>query len=176
MAGTGIGRGVRATALLAQGRLAGAAPELAARPPVHESLRELHALALLQGGRPDQARALLGPWHEQPELTWDYLWLSGAVLRALVWSGLGDPEAVGELRRMLEPFADRVADGAMAACFLGSVRHALAVLAVAAGDAEVAVREARAARDLHRRLGWTPWERLSQEVLDRAEALPARQA
>jgi tetratricopeptide (TPR) repeat protein len=175
MAGTGIGRGVRATALLAQGRLAEAAPELAARPPVHESLRELHALALLQAGRPEEARALLGPWHEQPELIWDYLWLSGAVLRALVWSELGDAEAVADLRRTLEPFAERVADGAMAACFLGSVRHALAALAVAAGDAQDAVHRARQARDLHRRLGWVPWERMSQELLDRAEALAARQ-
>ena len=61
----------------------------------------------------------------------------------------------------------------MAACFLGSVRHALAALALAAGDADAAAREARAARDLHRRLGWDPWERLSQDLLDRVEATRA---
>jgi len=173
MAGTGIGLGVRATALLAQGRLAEAEPQLASLPAVHPSLRDLHALALLRAGRADDARAALGPWHEQPQLIWDYLWLSGAVLRALVWSELGDPDAVADLRGRLAPFADRVADGAMAACFLGSVRHALAALALAAGDADAAAREARAARDLHRRLGWGPWEGLSQELLDRAGARSA---
>lgn len=175
MAGTGIALPVRATALFAQGRLAEAEPQLASASllAVHPSLRDLHALALLRAGRVDDARAALGPWREQPELIWDYLWVSGTVLRALVWSELGDLGAVADLRGQLAPFADRVADGAMAACFLGSVRHALAALALAAGDADAAAREARAARDLHRRLGWNPWERLSQELLDRVEGTPA---
>ena len=134
MAGTGIGLPVRATALLAQGRLAEAEPQLASASllAVHPSLRDLHALALLRAGRADDARAALGPWREQPELIWDYLWLSGAVLRALVWSELGRPAGRRRPAARLEPFADRVADGAMAACFLGSVRHALAALALAA--------------------------------------------
>jgi DNA-binding SARP family transcriptional activator len=169
MAGSGLGTALRATALLVQERLGEAEPSLRDATPAHPSLRDLHALALLRAGQPDRARAALGAWPEQPALTWDYLWLSGAVLRGLVWSELGDPDAVAELRRALEPFADRVADGAMAACFLGSVRHALAALALAAGDLPAARREATAARDLHARLGWAPWERLSQQLLERAK-------
>jgi hypothetical protein len=46
--------------------------------------------------------------------------------------------------------------------------------ALPAGESGLrAAREARTARDLHRRLGWGPWERLSQELLERAvELLP----
>jgi DNA-binding SARP family transcriptional activator len=168
MPGAGIGVGLRATALLAQSRPAEAESMLRDVAPIHPSLRDLHALALLQARGADRARAALGPWREQPELPWDYLWLSGTALRALVWSELGDQDAVAELRRRLTPFADRVADGAMAACFLGSTRHALAALAFAVGDLPAARRDATAARDLHRRLGWGPWERLSQRLLDRA--------
>ncbi len=72
-----------------------------------------------------------------------------------------------ELRLLLEPYADRVADGAMAAFFMGSVRHALAALALAAGDVGAAREHATAARDQHGRLGRRPWERSSQELLDR---------
>jgi hypothetical protein len=60
----------------------------------------------------------------------------------------------------------------MAAAFLGSVRHALAALALAQGDLAAARTWAAEARDLHRRLRWGPWERLSQDLLDRAR-MPA---
>ncbi|MEV8510896.1 BTAD domain-containing putative transcriptional regulator [Dactylosporangium sp. NPDC051484] len=167
MAGAGIGLSVRATAWYAQGRLVEAEPALRAAEPVHPAMRDLHALSLICGGRAAEARALLGPWREQPEMIWDYLWLSGTVLRALVWAELGDRDAVAALRSQLEPFADRIADGAMAACFLGSVPHALASLALAVGEHEAARRWGRAARALHHRLGWAPWERLSDELLAR---------
>jgi hypothetical protein len=137
---------------------------------VHPAFVDLRALLLVRAGRAAEARTLLGAWREQPELTWDYLWDTGAVLRALLWAELGDGEAIAELRRVLEPFADRIADGAMAAGFLGSVPHALAVLALAAGDLDAARARGQEARDLHRRLGWTPWELLSQELLDRIPA------
>jgi hypothetical protein len=58
----------------------------------------------------------------------------------------------------------------MAAMSLGSVRHALGVLALAAGDLEVARTRAREARDLHRRGACAPWERLSPGLLDRVPA------
>jgi tetratricopeptide (TPR) repeat protein len=167
MAGAGLVPIVRATALLPQGRLAEAEPVLRGAGEAHPGLRELHALSLLAAGRADEVRALLGPWPEQPPLIWDYLWVSSAVARALVWSELGDAEAVPDLRGRLEPFADRIADGAMAACFLGSVPHALAALALAAGDRATARARAREARELHARLGWAPWERMSAELLTR---------
>lgn len=167
MAGTGVTLLLRASALLPQGRIGEAEPALRGASAVHPALRDLHALAVLNTAGADEARTLLGPWREQPQLTWDYLWVSSATLRAVLWAGLGDPEAVAELRRHLEPYADRVADGAMAALFMGSVRHTLAVLALAGGDHPAARRWATEARDVHARLGWTPWARLSQELLDR---------
>jgi hypothetical protein len=137
---------------------------------VHPAFAGLRALLLAQAGRTAEARTLTGAWREQPEPPWDYLWITGAVLRALLWAELGDAGAVADLRRHLEPYADRIADGAMAAGFAGSVRHALAVLALAAGEPEAARTLAQEARDLHRRLGWAPWERLTQELLDRIPA------
>jgi hypothetical protein len=167
MAGAGITGVVRATALYARGRLGEAEPQLRTAASVHPAMRDLHVLAVLAAGRRDEARILLGPWREQPVMIWDYLWVTHAVIRSFVWVQLGDAEAVAELRAQLEPFADRVADGAMAAAFLGSVRHALAALALAQGDLAAARTWATEARDLHRRVSWAPWERLSQELLDR---------
>jgi ATP/maltotriose-dependent transcriptional regulator MalT len=176
MAGGGIGSVVRASALLAQGRPDDAAQELRTGVRLHPSIRDLQALALVRAGRRDEVRASLGAWREQPEMTWDYLWVTSAATRALLWAELGDQEAVADLRRQLEPFADRIADGATAALFLGSVRHALAALALAGGDPDAARSWATSARDLHRRLGWTPWERQSQALLDRVpeRSAPAR--
>nr|WP_246324921.1 AfsR/SARP family transcriptional regulator [Petropleomorpha daqingensis] len=170
MAGAGIGASVRATALLAQGRLPEDGELVSTAERVHPAFADLRALLLVRAGRTAEARAVLGAWREQPDLPWDYLWVTGAAVRALLWAELADADAVAELRRRLEPFADRIADGAMAAGFLGSVHHALATLALAAGDLPAARAEAQAARDLHRRLGWTPWERLSQELLGRIPA------
>jgi tetratricopeptide (TPR) repeat protein len=167
MAGSGLATSVRATALLAQGRLAGFEPRLREVHRAHPALRDLHALSVLAADGPAAAHALLGPWREQPPMIWDYLWVSAAALRGLLWSQLGVPEAVAGLRAQLEPYADRVADGANAAFFLGSVRHALGCLALAGGDHAAARRWAGEARDLHRRLGWAPWERLSAELLAR---------
>jgi hypothetical protein len=53
----------------------------------------------------------------------------------------------------------------MAACFFGSVRHALAVLALAAGDRAAARNHAQAELALHDRLGWPRWSELSRHVL-----------
>jgi tetratricopeptide (TPR) repeat protein len=170
MAGTGLGLTVRAGALLARGGLADAEPALRDAARIHPALADLHALARLAGGDVEGVRRSLGPWREQPEMIWDYLWVTHAVLRALLWGELGDADAVRALRLALEPFEDRIADGAMAALFAGSVRHALGVLALAAGDREEAARRAREAVELHRRLGWAPWERLSRELLERAVA------
>lgn len=172
MAGAGLSSAVRGSALLAQGRPDEAELVLRAATGVHPALVDLHALAVLRSQGADAARELLGPWREQPEMIWDYLWVSHATVRALVWSELGDPAAVAELRSSLEPFHDRVADGAMAALFVGSVRHALAALALADGDAGAARAHAAAAHDLHRQVGWTPWERSSQELLERVPSGP----
>jgi hypothetical protein len=53
----------------------------------------------------------------------------------------GSCDAVADLRDQLEPFAGRVADGAMAAFFLGGVAHTLGKLALAGGDTAIGTTE-----------------------------------
>ncbi len=171
--GVGIGLAQRATITWERGRLGELEPLLrqaAAAQPTE--LRDLHALALLEAGRPDEARLLLGPWPEQPALIRDYLWLSLTVLRAWVWLELADRgcptgEAIPDLRRQLTPYADRYAVGGMSALFFGSVAHTLARLAAADGDPAAARTHARSALAGHRDRGLEPWTARTEELLRR---------
>ena len=166
MAGQGIPLYKRAVLRLLDGRLPELEPELGSAAPV-TLFRDLHALSLVESGREDDARALLGPWSEQPPLPWDYLWPIFTVVRARLWCRLGDPEAVAALRLELAPYADRFATGSLATAFLGSVHLALAELAVAAGEREAAARHLARARRAHEDLGLRVWVRLTDELGDR---------
>jgi len=139
-----------------QGRLPEMEPTLREVRHVHPGMRELHALALLRAGRPDELRALLGEWREQPPLLQDYLWLLLSAVRAEVWCGLGDPGAARDLGRQLEPYADRLAISVPVG-FRGSVRHSLGVLAAVGGDHHAARAHLHAAREVHERLGLALW-------------------
>lgn len=176
MPGIGIGLAQRAMMRWAEGRLGELEPALrqAAGHRTGE-LRELHALALVESGRAAQARLLLGAWPEQPDINPDYLWTSLTVLRAWVWlglheQGLAGPEVVSDLRRQLEPYADRYAVGGMSAFFFGSVEHTLARLAAAAGDVVAARRHAESAVHRHRAAGLDRWAQRSVELLAQLDA------
>jgi hypothetical protein len=173
MPGVGIGLGQRATIRWAQGRLAECEPVLrrAAEHQVTE-MRDLHALALVEAGRAEEARRLLGPWSEQPPLFRDYLWISLTALRAWLWlalrsNGCATDEAIAQLRRQLTPYADRLASGGLSAFFLGSVEHTLALLAEADGDPVAARTHARTALEKHRSLRLEPWTARTEELLAR---------
>lgn len=167
MAGRGVGQAQRAAALLAQGRPEELADVVGGSVDVHPTFRDLVALSLVARGRPEDARALLGEWRDQPRVVRDYMWTSATVLRAWVWAGLGDDEAVADLRAALTPFADRLATGGMSAYLFGSVRHTLAVLAEAAGDLDTAHAEAARALEVHESLGFGPWAARTRELLER---------
>ncbi|MGN6607644.1 MAG: BTAD domain-containing putative transcriptional regulator, partial [Jatrophihabitans sp.] len=110
--GNGIGLAQRAVARHVQGTLAGMADELGEqvdRYDIRRVLRELYALALVSGDRVGEARSYLGPWPEQPQLPFDYLWLTATAIRALVWARLGDGAAIDDLRVALAPYAGRPA-------------------------------------------------------------------
>lgn len=171
MAGAGITASVRVSERFAAGRLAPDDPDLGSAAGLHPSLRDLRPLALAASGRIDEARSLLGAWPEQPPLIWDYLWVTGTVVRAHLWARIGDLAAITDLRSQLTPYADRIADGAMAACFFGSVEHALALLDAAAGDRTASARHAEAALSLHERAAWPRWSELSR-VLSAEVATP----
>ncbi|MGY1741661.1 MULTISPECIES: BTAD domain-containing putative transcriptional regulator [unclassified Blastococcus] len=171
MAGVGVGLAQLTTIRWAQGRLAELEPELrvAAEYQPNE-MRDAHALALIAAGRAAEARVLLGAWTEQPPINRDYLWLSLTVLRAWVWlelhaAGLAGDEAVDDLRRALEPYADRWAVGGLSALFAGSVGHTLARLAAAGGDLDAARRHAESAVSRHRAAGLDRWAERTAELL-----------
>jgi hypothetical protein len=62
----------------------------------------------------------------------------------------------------------------MAAFFLGSVSHTLAELALAAGDLPVAGARAASALELHERLGWPCWARMSADLVTRVAVTSPR--
>ncbi len=166
MAGQGIPLFKRAVLRLLEGRLPELEPELRAAP--HVSLfRDMHALSLVEAGREDEARRLLGPWAEQPPVPRDYLWVLFTAARARLWARLRDPDAVAALRAALAPYADRLAVGSVAVAFLGSVELALAELAAAAGETEAASEHLARARRVHVDLGLDLWVRLTDELSDR---------
>ncbi len=171
MPGIGIGFAQRTTMRWAEGRLGELEPALrrAAEYQPGET-RDLHALALIETGRAAEARRLLGAWPEQPPINPDYLWTSLTVLRAWVWlalheQGLAGAEVVTDLRRRLEPYADRFAVGGMSAFFFGSVAHTLARLAAAEGDLDAARRHAESAVARHRAAGLDRWTARTAELL-----------
>ena len=171
--GVGIGLAQRTSIRWAQGRLAECEPLLRQAAEYQPTeLRDLHALALVEAGRPDEARRLLGPWSEQPPVIRDYLFISLTALRAWLWLELHDrgcatDGAIGDLRRELTPYADRFAAGGLSAFFLGSVHHTLARLADVDGDPVAAEAHAQAALDVHRRLGLAPWTARTEGLLSR---------
>jgi len=68
---------------------------------------ELHALALLRSGRPDDARRRLGPWTQRDDVPEDFLWLTRMAIRAALWSELAPPDMVRALHARLAPYATK---------------------------------------------------------------------
>jgi hypothetical protein len=133
-------------------------------------MRDAHALALIETGRAVEARVLLGAWPEQPPVDPDYLWTSLTVLRAHVWLALHEQclageDAIADLRRQLEPYADLYAIGGLSALFLGAVGHTLARLAAAQDDLTAARRYAESAVHRHRASGLDRWAQRTAELL-----------
>lgn len=116
--------------------------------------RELVAWMLIENGRPDRARQLVGSAAAVPEPPPDWLWMETVTAAAHVRAGLGDRAASAALFARLRAHAGR-ADLA-AGPFLGGIDLALALLAEAQGDAATARHHAAAAVELLERLGTAP--------------------
>ena len=156
MAGEGIGLCQLAVLRLHTGRLPELEPALAAAAPYFPLFREIHALALVEAGRVDDARAAIGPWADQAAPPLDYLWTTYVAVRARIWSALGDQVAVAELRDALRPYADLFA-GTLPVAFFGSNHQVLGELAAAAGDTEAAREHLLLARKAHEEAGLPLW-------------------
>jgi tetratricopeptide (TPR) repeat protein len=156
MSGEGISLCQLANIRDLQGRLPELEPVLRQAGAFHPALRELHALALLRAGALDQLTLLLGPYVEQPELTFDYMWLPFMAIRSEVWCGLSDVAAAADLYDQLEPYGDRLAFSVPVA-FRGSMQLTLGELARVIGDRPAARRRLESARRVHAELGLEAW-------------------
>ena len=116
--------------------------------------RELIGWMLVEDGRPDRARALVGPEGTVPDPPADWLWFETTTAAAHARAGLGDVAACAVLHERLRPFAGRA--DLSAGPFLGGIDLALAVTADVSGDPASARGHAAAAVALLDRLGTPP--------------------
>jgi tetratricopeptide (TPR) repeat protein len=133
---------------------------------------DLHALALVRGGRRQDALALLGPWAHRAAPAPDYVWLARMVIRAALCAELGTPPDAQQLRTDLEPYIDRLAIAGTGIAVLGFVSLATARLAASSGDLDIAVADYRRSLRVHDEAGFAPFAATSAHEL--AAALRAR--
>ncbi len=152
---------------LARGTLPAIEPLLAETAAVTglALLRDWHALALLRSGRTEQARSVLGPWRQQPEVPMDYMWLTHLAIRAELWSALEAPDAVRDLFTYLAPYADRLVIGGTGVTFGGFAGHHVGLLARACGDLDGAADHLSAALRRNEEAGLRPFAAASAREL-----------
>lgn len=127
--------------------------------------RDLHLLSIVDAGRIDEVRGIIGAWSEQPPLLQDYMWTSFATARAQLWLQLGDQRALADLRRTLEPYADRFATFGLTAFFGGQIAHTVGQLALVLGDEAAGRAHVDAARRTYTELGMHEWVQRADHTL-----------
>ncbi|WP_169944218.1 AfsR/SARP family transcriptional regulator [Microbispora sp. H11081] len=149
-----------------QGRVAEILDEVVtvASQPHNDPLRPIAVLAALDVGDRELAEDLVARWGTVIPDDW-----SGEFV-AVVWSHvaaqLGVPDPAGLYDR-LAPYADRLALHGHGTAGWGSIHQALALLAQAMGDRELALRHARRAHEAHVRLGLDHWAGESARLVAR---------
>jgi DNA-binding SARP family transcriptional activator len=116
--------------------------------------RELVGWMLVEDGRLDRARALVGPEGTVPDAPADWLWFETTTAAAHVRAGLGDVAACAVLHERLRPFAGRA--DVTTGPFLGGIDLALALTSDVLGDPDGARRHAAAAVAVAEGLGTPP--------------------
>jgi hypothetical protein len=116
--------------------------------------REIVGWILVESGRLERARQLVGPAGSVPDIPADWFWLEATAAAAHVRAGLGDVAACAVIHERLRPFAGRLE--VTAGPFLGGIDLALARLTAALGDERAARDHARTAVAMLERLGTRP--------------------
>jgi len=132
------------------------------REEAADLVRPTAAMALVEVGRHDEARAVLG---DGPCLGDSWADTFNTVQWALVHAELGLPTA--DWRERLEPLADHLVVAGSNLAVWGSMHWVLARLADATGDWEAAARHWAAADEVDGRLGLAPAPRPGEGVLRR---------
>lgn len=140
----------RLTAGLARGDLAGLADELlAVHIHVSTSIADAAVLALLDAGRPEEARQI---WATRQPVERSYYWLAVTTLRAHAAARMKDAVAAAQCERELQPYSGRMAGLDNGSLLTGPVDDALAAVADLLGHADEARRYRAAAAALRSRL------------------------
>jgi tetratricopeptide (TPR) repeat protein len=125
-------------------------------------LRGVLASWMLVMDRRDEAERLYRTM-PPPEQVPGFVFLSGLGAVADLAAEFDDREGAERIYRLLSPFADRwVCGGAGVVAILGSVRLALGIAAATSGRLDDAVRQLRAAIEIHERAGAPPYTALSR--------------
>lgn len=140
----------RLTAGLARGDLADLADELrAVHTHVSSAISDAAVLALLDAGRPDEARQI---WDTREPVERSYYWLAVTTLRAHAATAMNDVAAAEECAQELRPYSGRMAGLDNGSLLAGPVDEALAAVAELVGDRDAARRYRADAVELRSRL------------------------
>ncbi len=128
-------------------------------------LRNILAMALVEAGRPEDARAVLR--HLAPR-TKDHTWLYTRCWALLAASRLGDTDLLTRLRDQLLPYR-RLACAPAAYAVSGSVAYFTAEAALALGDPDAALIDLAIAVETDEAMGALPWLARARDAVTRAQ-------
>jgi hypothetical protein len=128
-------------------------------------LRSILTMALIEAGRPAEARAFLCTLPPGPK---DYQWLYIRCWSLLAAARLGEIELVSRLRDQLVPYR-RLACAVFAAVVSGSVAYFTGEAALALGDADAALADLTIAVKANEAMGALPWLAQARNALTRAQ-------
>jgi tetratricopeptide (TPR) repeat protein len=132
------------------GELADQSVQIARRGDSLAGHRPGAALALIEGGREDEARELALA-EDLQSVPWEQGWSSAMILWAVVCARLGAVDRVGELYELLAPFSGQIAANGVAV--FGTFAWALGTLAATLERYEQAERNFAAAAEIEENLG-----------------------
>jgi DNA-binding SARP family transcriptional activator len=136
------------------------------------ALRCLLVMALIQGGRAEEARLILRNYQSGPK---DFAWLYTQCWGLLAASRLGETELVARLRVELLPYR-QLACMAGVAGVSGSVAYFTGEAALALGDPDAALVDLAIAIEVDTRMGALPWLAQARDAVTRVRQPRVSQA
>jgi hypothetical protein len=126
--------------------------------------RSTLTVALVEAGRPEEARAILRCLVPGPK---DYRWLRTQCWALLAAARLGETELVTRLRDQLLPYR-QLPCAVLTAVVSGSVAYFTGEAALALGDPDAALADLTIAIELDERMGALPWLAQARNAITRA--------
>jgi hypothetical protein len=131
------------------------------------TLRSILTMALVEAGRPEDARALLRCLVPGSK---DYRWLYTQCWGLLAAARLGETEHVTRVRNQLLPYR-QLACAVSAVLVSGSVAYFTGEAALALGDSDAALADLTTANEANEAMGALPWLARARDAISRAQCL-----